>query len=90
MLTSLSLIFLVGLSMAFICRKIKLPRIIGMLITGSLVSFGPQRRPRSIAPAVGAENSALHCFLNAPTASQRDNNYICIFIKAFRLGSLVF
>ena len=34
MLTSLSIIFLAGLSMAFICRKIKLPRIIGMLVTG--------------------------------------------------------
>lgn len=39
MLTSLALIFLVGLSMAFICRKIKLPRIIGMLITG--IVLGP-------------------------------------------------
>lgn len=39
MLTSLSLIFLVGLSMAFICRKIKLPRIIGMLIAG--IVLGP-------------------------------------------------
>ena len=34
MLTSLSLIFLLGLAMASICRRIKLPRIIGMLITG--------------------------------------------------------
>lgn len=34
MLTSLSLIFLVGLTAASICRQIKLPRIIGMLITG--------------------------------------------------------
>ena len=34
MLTSLSLIFLVGLSMAAICQQIRLPRIIGMLITG--------------------------------------------------------
>lgn len=39
MLTSLSLIFLVGLSAAFICRKIKLPRIIGMLVTG--IILGP-------------------------------------------------
>lgn len=39
MLTSLSIIFLVGLSMAFICRKIKLPRIIGMLIAG--IVLGP-------------------------------------------------
>lgn len=39
MLTSLSLIFLVGLAMAAICQKIKLPRIIGMLITG--VVLGP-------------------------------------------------
>lgn len=39
MLTSLSLIFLVGLAMAGICLKLKLPRIIGMLITG--VILGP-------------------------------------------------
>ena len=37
MLTSLALIFLVGLAAASICRKIKLPRIIGMLITGILL-----------------------------------------------------
>ena len=34
MLTSLALIFLVGLAMASFCQKIKLPRIIGMLVTG--------------------------------------------------------
>lgn len=39
MLTSLALIFLVGLAMAAICAKIHLPRIIGMLITG--VVLGP-------------------------------------------------
>lgn len=37
MITSLALIFLVGLSAAFICGKIKLPRIIGMLVTGIVV-----------------------------------------------------
>lgn len=37
MLTSLALIFLVGLSMAAICQKLKVPRIIGMLITGILL-----------------------------------------------------
>ena len=39
MLTSLALVFLVGLSMAAICQKIKLPRIIGMLLTG--IILGP-------------------------------------------------
>ena len=39
MLTSLSFIFLVGLSMAAICQKLKLPRIVGMIITG--VILGP-------------------------------------------------
>lgn len=34
MLTSLSFIFLVGLAMAAICQRIRLPRIIGMLLTG--------------------------------------------------------
>lgn len=34
MLTSLALIFLVGLAMASICQRIKLPRMIGMLVTG--------------------------------------------------------
>ena len=35
MLTSLAYIFLVGLSMAAICQKLNLPRIIGMLFTGN-------------------------------------------------------
>lgn len=39
MLTSLSLIFLVGLVMGAICQKLKLPRIIGMLVTG--IVLGP-------------------------------------------------
>ena len=34
MITSFAIIFLVGLIMAFICQRIKLPRIIGMLVTG--------------------------------------------------------
>ncbi|MDD3369865.1 MAG: cation:proton antiporter [Lachnospiraceae bacterium] len=37
MLTSLSLIFLVGLAMAAICQRLKLPRIIGMLVTGMIL-----------------------------------------------------
>lgn len=37
MLTSLALIFLVGLAMAAICQRLKLPRIIGMLLTGILL-----------------------------------------------------
>lgn len=37
MLTSLALIFLVGLCMAAICQKLKLPRIIGMLVTGMML-----------------------------------------------------
>ncbi len=39
MLTSLSLIFLVGLATASICQRIRLPRIIGMLVTG--IVLGP-------------------------------------------------
>lgn len=39
MLTSLAFIFLVGLSMAALCQRLKLPRIIGMLITG--IVLGP-------------------------------------------------
>lgn len=39
MLKSLSLIFLVGLSTAAICQRIKLPRIVGMLIAG--ICLGP-------------------------------------------------
>ena len=37
MLTSLALVFLVGLSLAAIFQKIKLPRIVGMLIGGILL-----------------------------------------------------
>ena len=39
MLTSLAFIFLVGLSMAAICQRLRLPRIIGMLVTG--IVLGP-------------------------------------------------
>ena len=41
MLTSLSLIFLVGLVMGAICQKLKLPRIIGMLVTGIVLAICP-------------------------------------------------
>lgn len=37
MILSLAIIIIVGISMAFICSKIKLPRIIGMLITGIVI-----------------------------------------------------
>lgn len=37
MLTSLALVFLVGLALAALCQKLKLPRIIGMLATGILL-----------------------------------------------------
>lgn len=39
MLTSFAFIFLVGLSLAAICLRIKIPRIIGMLVTG--IILGP-------------------------------------------------
>lgn len=37
MFTSLALIFLVGLAMAAICQRLRLPRIIGMLLTGMVL-----------------------------------------------------
>ena len=39
MLTSLSLRFLVGLSLAALCHRIRLPQIVGMLVSG--VILGP-------------------------------------------------
>lgn len=39
MLTSLAFIFLVGLALGEVCQKLKLPRIIGMLVTG--IILGP-------------------------------------------------
>lgn len=39
MLASLSLIFIVGLAMGALCQKLKLPRIIGILVTG--IVLGP-------------------------------------------------
>ena len=39
MLLSIALILLVGMSMGWICRKIKLPSLLGMLITG--IVLGP-------------------------------------------------
>ena len=37
MLQSLALIFIIGLGLASICRKLRLPRILGMLLTGILL-----------------------------------------------------
>ena len=37
MLTSLSFVFLLGLAIAALCQKFKIPRIIGMLVTGILL-----------------------------------------------------
>ena len=37
MLTSLAMVFLVGLALAALCQQIRLPRIIGMLFTGILL-----------------------------------------------------
>lgn len=37
MLPSLAWVFLVGMAMAALCEKIKLPRIVGMLVTGILL-----------------------------------------------------
>lgn len=39
MLASLSLIFIVGLAMGAICQKLKLPRIIGILVTGIVLGL---------------------------------------------------
>ena len=39
MLTSLSFVFLLGLAMAALCQKFKIPRIIGMLVTGILLGI---------------------------------------------------
>ena len=37
MLASLSLVFIVGLAMGAICQKLKLPRIIGILVSGIVI-----------------------------------------------------
>ena len=37
MLTSLALIFLLGLALAALCQRLHLPRILGMLATGILL-----------------------------------------------------
>ena len=39
MLTSLGYIFLVGLALGGICRKLGLPRIVGMLFTGAVLGL---------------------------------------------------
>ena len=37
MLSSLALVFLLGLTMAALCKKARLPRIIGMLLCGAVL-----------------------------------------------------
>ena len=44
MLLSLSLIFLVGMSAAAVCKKLKLPGLIGMLITGIVLGISSELR----------------------------------------------
>ena len=39
MLLSISLILLVGMSMGWICKKVKLPSLLGMMLTG--IVLGP-------------------------------------------------
>mgnify|MGYP004662095183 CR=1 FL=1 len=50
MLTSLAFIFLVGLSMAAVCQRLGLSRMIGMLITG--VVLGPYVLDLLAAPSL--------------------------------------
>ena len=52
MVISLALIFLVGLTAAAICRRIALPRIIGMLLAGILL--GPFALNALLMAAVAA------------------------------------
>ena len=61
MLTSLAFIFLVGLSMAALCQRLKLPRIIGMLITG--IVLGPYGTTKSIPQLIMAGASCDDIFV---------------------------
>ena len=70
MLTSLSLIFLVGLAMGAICSKLKLPRIIGMLATG--IILGPyvlDLLDPSIL-SISAKNGVGYHFIKSRTLSE--------------------
>ena len=42
MLISIAMMFLVGMSMGWICKKIHLPSLFGMIVTG--IVLGPYRR----------------------------------------------
>ena len=56
MLTSLALIFLLGLAMAALCQRLRLPRIVGMLLTGVLL--GPYALGR-LDPSILAVSADL-------------------------------
>ena len=56
MLTSLALIFLFGLAMAALCQRLRLPRIVGMLLTGVLL--GPYALGR-LDPSILAVSADL-------------------------------
>ena len=58
MLASLSLIFIVGLAMGAICQKLKLPRIIGILVTG--IVLGPYVLD-AVSPAVVVPRMVTSC-----------------------------
>ena len=56
MLTSLALIFILGLAMAALCQRLRLPRIVGMLLTGVLL--GPYALGR-LDPSILAVSADL-------------------------------
>ena len=74
MLTSLSFIFLAGLALAAVCKRLKLPRIIGMLITGillgsyvlNLLDLKKVGRPAVMMSCVPASFEILGFLLLAP------------------------
>ena len=64
-LTSLGLIFLLGLLMAAVCQRIHLPRIIGMLLTGIILAL-----------CVGSAGCVNPEYLIGTAADRADHHFI--------------
>ena len=74
MLASLSLIFIVGLAMGAICQKLKLPRIIGILVTG--IVLGPYVLDLLVSPAVGQSPLTMEDGTDGEKIWHRDKHWI--------------
>ena len=95
MLLSISLILLVGMSMSWICRKIKLPGLLGMLVTGIVLGpymldlldesiLGISSELRKIALIIILTRAGLGLDLSGLKKIGRPAVLMCLFLQVWK------